>query len=150
MSSYNYNNNNDNGDGYDFLPGSASLCEHLDQKILVILRDGRHLIGTLCTVDQYSNLVLDNTVERHFCIPKKIYADDTLGTFLVRGDNIVILGDVDENKEEASGLKGVSLQEVMEARAEIEEEGKEESEDDDDDNDNVIKSKSNDIWRFDF
>ena len=37
----------------DFIPGSASLCEHLDRNILVILRDGRHLIGKvsrLCVI----------------------------------------------------------------------------------------------------
>lgn len=29
----------------DFIPGSASLCESLDRDILVVLRDGRHLVG---------------------------------------------------------------------------------------------------------
>jgi U6 snRNA-associated Sm-like protein LSm1 len=28
-----------------YLPGSASLVEQLDQRLLVVLRDGRHLIG---------------------------------------------------------------------------------------------------------
>ena len=28
-----------------FLPGSASLVEQLDRRLLIVLRDGRHLIG---------------------------------------------------------------------------------------------------------
>ena len=28
-----------------FLPGSSSLVEDLDQRILVVLRDGRHIVG---------------------------------------------------------------------------------------------------------
>jgi hypothetical protein len=28
-----------------FLPGSASLVEELDQRLLIVLRDGKHLIG---------------------------------------------------------------------------------------------------------
>lgn len=28
-----------------YLPGSASLVEELDKELLVVLRDGRHLIG---------------------------------------------------------------------------------------------------------
>lgn len=28
-----------------FLPGSSSLVEDLDQRILIVLRDGRHIVG---------------------------------------------------------------------------------------------------------
>jgi hypothetical protein len=28
-----------------YLPGSASLVEQLDQELLIVLRDGRHLVG---------------------------------------------------------------------------------------------------------
>jgi len=28
-----------------YLPGSASLVEELDQKLLIVLRDGKHLVG---------------------------------------------------------------------------------------------------------
>ena len=28
-----------------YLPGSASLVEELDQKVLIVLRDGKHLVG---------------------------------------------------------------------------------------------------------
>ena len=50
--------------GQPYLPGAASLCEELDKKILVVLRDGRHLVGVLRSFDQFSNLVLEQTYER--------------------------------------------------------------------------------------
>lgn len=28
-----------------YLPGAASLVEELDQRLLIVLRDGRHLVG---------------------------------------------------------------------------------------------------------
>ena len=28
-----------------FLPGSSSLVEQLDRRLLIVLRDGRHLVG---------------------------------------------------------------------------------------------------------
>jgi U6 snRNA-associated Sm-like protein LSm1 len=48
----------------EYLPGAASIGEHLDNRLLVTLRDGRHLIGTLRSFDQFMNLVLESTVER--------------------------------------------------------------------------------------
>lgn len=47
-----------------YLPGAASLLEQLDSRVLIILSDGRHLVGTLRSFDQYLNLVLENTSER--------------------------------------------------------------------------------------
>ena len=47
-----------------YLPGTASLIEHLDRQLLVVLRDGRHLVGTLKSFDQFMNLRLDNAAER--------------------------------------------------------------------------------------
>lgn len=49
-----------------YLPGAASIIEQIDTRLLIILRDGRNLIGTLRSFDQYMNLVLENTVERHY------------------------------------------------------------------------------------
>lgn len=35
------------------LPGATSLIEELDNKVLVILRDGRHFAGHLASLDQF-------------------------------------------------------------------------------------------------
>jgi U6 snRNA-associated Sm-like protein LSm1 len=47
-----------------FLPGAASLVDHLDQTVSVLLQDGRNFIGILRSYDQYLNLVLHKATER--------------------------------------------------------------------------------------
>ena len=54
----------ENGEEEEYLPGAASLINQLDTEILIVLRDGRNLVGTLRSFDQYMNLVLDGTGER--------------------------------------------------------------------------------------
>ncbi|KAI8925121.1 mRNA decapping complex subunit [Entophlyctis helioformis] len=80
-----------------FLPGSASLVDCVDKRLLVTLRDGRHLFGWLRTYDQFANLVLHDTVERTFV--NGTYGDVFRGIFLVRGENVVLLGEIDDDKE---------------------------------------------------
>lgn len=50
--------------GAPYLPGAAALLEQLDRTLLLVLRDGRHLVGKLRSVDQFLNLVLEDTYER--------------------------------------------------------------------------------------
>jgi len=70
-----------------YLPGTASLLEELDKRLLVVLRDGRTLIGVLRSVDQFANLVLHRCIER---IPVGTdYGDIPRGIFVVRGENVV-------------------------------------------------------------
>jgi hypothetical protein len=39
-----------------FLPGAISLLEQLDKKLVIVLRDGKTLIGYLRTLDQVKSL----------------------------------------------------------------------------------------------
>lgn len=59
---------------------------------MVLLRDGRTLIGYLRSVDQYANLLLQQTVER-IHVGRK-FGDIPRGVFLVRGENVVLLGEI--------------------------------------------------------
>jgi len=63
---------------------------------MVLLRDGRTLIGYLRSVDQYANLLLQQTVER-IHVGKK-FGDIPRGVFLVRGENVVLLGEIVRSK----------------------------------------------------
>ena len=97
------------------LPGTATLLEDLDsksnefrfyycqhqltviyifqtEKVLVVLRDGRTLIGFLRSVDQFANLVLHRTIERIHV--GKEYGDIPRGVFIVRGENVALLGEI--------------------------------------------------------
>uniref|UniRef100_A0A2K6G841 U6 snRNA-associated Sm-like protein LSm1 n=1 Tax=Propithecus coquereli TaxID=379532 RepID=A0A2K6G841_PROCO len=75
----------------NYMPGTASLIEDIDKKHLVLLRDGRTLI------------VLHQTVE---CIHvDKKYSDIPQGIFVVRGENVVLLGEIDLEKDSDTPLQ---------------------------------------------
>ena len=62
------------------------------EKVIVVLRDGRTLIGYLRSVDQFANLVLHRTIERIHV--GKEYGDIPRGVFIVRGENVALLGEI--------------------------------------------------------
>jgi len=71
---------------------AAQLLDLTDKKLMVVLRDGRKLLGVLRSWDQFGNLVLQDTVERLFV--HNLYADVERGLFLVRGENVSLLGEI--------------------------------------------------------
>lgn len=90
-------------------PGTA-LVEELDKKLLVQLRDGRKIIGILRTFDQFANLGLEGAVERVFVGDQ--YCDIYLGLHLIRGENVVLLGQIDPEREHPPGLTQVSEEQI--------------------------------------
>lgn len=99
----------------DVQPNSApnwitSLEEELDKKILVILRDGKKLIGFLRTFDQFGNLMLERCIQR--VIVSTYYADVYQGVMIIRGENILLFGAIDESKP--NPLEARPLWEVLE------------------------------------
>ncbi|XP_032806805.1 U6 snRNA-associated Sm-like protein LSm1 [Petromyzon marinus] len=100
----------------NYMPGTASLIEDIDKKHLVLLRDGRTLIGFLRSIDQFANLVLHQTIERIHV--GKRYGDIPRGIFVVRGENVVLLGEIDADKEQETSLERVSIEAILEAQRE--------------------------------
>ncbi|XP_040379607.1 sm-like protein LSM1B [Oryza brachyantha] len=77
---------------------STSLAGFLDKKLIVLLRDGRKLLGTLCSFDQFANVVLQGACER--VIVGELYCDVPLGLYVIRGENVVLIGELDREKDE--------------------------------------------------
>ncbi|MBN3280302.1 LSM1 protein, partial [Polyodon spathula] len=94
------------------------------EKHLVLLRDGRTLIGFLRSIDQFANLVLHQTVER-IHVGKK-YGDIPRGIFIVRGENVVLLGEIDLEKDSDTPLQQVSIEEILEEQR-VEQQAKQEA-----------------------
>jgi U6 snRNA-associated Sm-like protein LSm1 len=110
---------------------AAQLLDLTDKKLLLVLRDGRKLLGVLRSWDQFANLILTGTVERyHVTVPspsrkststdggdevRRLYADIPRGTYLVRGENVLLLGevDLDRDDEPPPGYVEGGLQEVF-------------------------------------
>ena len=98
------------------LSAVASLVENLDKRLLVALRDGSNIIGTLRSFDQFANIVLESAVER--IIVGKMFSDIPLGLYIVRGENVVLMGDVGANGDldGTEGLIEVDNAEIIRAR----------------------------------
>lgn len=95
----------------------TSLVEEVDKRVFVQLRDGRTYLGVLRLFDQFANIVLTDTVERFYL--KGRFGDIKLGLFLIKGESVVMLGEVDEEKE--AELEGkIEEPEIPQAYAEAE------------------------------
>jgi U6 snRNA-associated Sm-like protein LSm1 len=95
-----------------YMPGTASLIKDVDKQLMVILRDGKMLIGYLRSIDQFANLLLSNTIER-VCVENK-YGDIPKGVYLVRGENVVLIGEVDNTIAPKHDTIKVSVDEILE------------------------------------
>ena len=68
------------------MPHPEKLLEdHLDKKILLVLKDGRKLKGTLKGFDIHMNMVLDEAEEDAETGQRR------LGTIILRGNNVVTI-----------------------------------------------------------
>nr|CAD2169489.1 unnamed protein product [Meloidogyne enterolobii] len=80
-----------------YLPGAVSLLDQLDKKLVV-----------------FANLVLHETLERIHV--DKYYGDISRGIFLIRGENVVLAGEIDETQK--NPLIKVSIEEILRLQAE--------------------------------
>eukprot|EP00877_Chromochloris_zofingiensis_P001137 jgi/Chrzof1/11023/Cz05g20220.t1 len=98
---------------HDYPPPGTALVEELDKKLLIQLRDGRKIIGILRSFDQFANLVLEEAVERIFVGTQ--YSDIPLGIHLIRGENLVLMGELDPDRQVPPGLTCVSEADIKKA-----------------------------------
>uniref|UniRef100_A0A093URW8 U6 snRNA-associated Sm-like protein LSm1 n=1 Tax=Talaromyces marneffei PM1 TaxID=1077442 RepID=A0A093URW8_TALMA len=107
---------------------AAQLLDLTDKKLVLVLRDGRKLIGVLRSWDQFGMLFKlspsGDTVERIYA--GNLYAEEHVGLYLVRGENVLLLGEIDLDKEDdlPETLTQTSMKEVRELKAKEEEERK--------------------------
>ncbi|CDK27795.1 unnamed protein product [Kuraishia capsulata CBS 1993] len=78
---------------------AAQIIGSVDRKVFVYLRDERTIFGVLRTFDQFANLVIQDAVER-ICLPGKRYADEERDTYIIRGENVTMMGELDIDKED--------------------------------------------------
>ncbi|KAK9797564.1 hypothetical protein AB5N19_07310 [Seiridium cardinale] len=79
----------------------SNLASYIGKKVVVLTVDSRMLVGKLESFDQLTNLVLSSALER--VIRSTDDAEDSeevpLGLYIVRGDNVCVVGLVDEKIE---------------------------------------------------
>ncbi|EUC65443.1 U6 snRNA-associated-like-Sm protein lsm8 [Rhizoctonia solani AG-3 Rhs1AP] len=84
----------------------SSLQGYVDRKVLLVLQDGRAIVGTLFGFDQRSNVVLSESVERIYSIDEGV-EEVPLGLYLVKGDMIVLIGEMDAAVDSATDLSTI-------------------------------------------
>ncbi|KAI0000198.1 Sm-like ribonucleoprotein [Russula compacta] len=76
----------------------SSLQGYVDRRVLLVLQDGRAIIGVLAGYDQKSNVVLSDSKERVFSMDEGV-EEVPLGLYLVKGDMIILIGEIDEERD---------------------------------------------------
>jgi U6 snRNA-associated Sm-like protein LSm8 len=61
----------------------------------VVTSDGRTIVGTLVGHDQVQNLILNDAVEHVYSLDQDV-EHVPLGLYVVRGDNLCLVGEYDE------------------------------------------------------
>ncbi|PCH35372.1 LSM-domain-containing protein [Wolfiporia cocos MD-104 SS10] len=84
----------------------ASLQGYVDHRVLLILQDGRAIVGVMAGYDQKSNVVLSDSKERVYSMEEGV-EEIPLGLYLVKGDQIVLIGELDEAMDQAVDLSTV-------------------------------------------
>lgn len=81
---------------------AACLLEMVDRRVVVSLRDGRRLYGVLRSFDQFANLVVQDTTERIFHTQHKVYGQKVHGSYIVRGENVALVGEINNPSQLAT------------------------------------------------
>lgn len=96
--------------------------EELDRRIMVSLRDGRTLVGYLRTFDQYGSIAMEDV--REILTSDNYFAEVMMGGMIIRGENIVLFGELEADELKLNGLVPAPLCEVLRERAIMEKEGR--------------------------
>ncbi|CAG8478737.1 11058_t:CDS:2 [Ambispora leptoticha] len=84
----------------------SDLQQYVDQSVEVITVDGRVIVGTLKGFDQTTNIILSGCHERVFSETEGV-EKVPLGLYIIRGDNICVVGELDTERDEAIDLSEI-------------------------------------------
>nr|WJH19444.1 U6 snRNA-associated Sm-like protein LSm8 [Euglena gracilis] len=76
------------------------LESFVDKLVSVVTNDGRHIVGTLRGFDQCVNVIVEESYERVYSATQGV-EQVPLGLYIIRGDNLAVIGQVDEAADTA-------------------------------------------------
>ncbi|KAG2067821.1 LSM-domain-containing protein [Suillus decipiens] len=91
------------------------ITDHNLGRVLLVLQDGRAIVGVLAGYDQKSNVVLSDSKERIYSIEEGV-EEVELGLYLVKGDMIVLIGEIDEAIDQAVDLASIRAEPILPIR----------------------------------
>lgn len=74
----------------EHITGTRDNEMFLDKKVVVYMRDGKYLYGIFRSFDQFSNITLENAIERIFF--ENMFSERKVGLQIIRGESIVFIG----------------------------------------------------------
>ncbi|XP_065178342.1 U6 snRNA-associated Sm-like protein LSm8 [Sycon ciliatum] len=84
----------------------SGLDSFVNHTVSIITADGRVIFGVLKGFDQTINLILDDSHERVFSAGAGV-EQVTLGLYIVRGDNVAVIGEVDDGVDSELDLSAI-------------------------------------------
>ncbi|KAG7190044.1 hypothetical protein KM043_006192 [Ampulex compressa] len=85
---------------------ASGLESYVNHTVSIITSDGRNFIGTLKGFDQTINLILDESYERVYSTTQGV-EQVVLGLHIIRGDNVAIVGEVDDEMDARLDLAAI-------------------------------------------
>ncbi|KAF7360320.1 U6 snRNA-associated Sm-like protein LSm8 [Mycena venus] len=89
----------------------SSLQGYVDRRVILILQDGRVIVGVMAGFDQKSNVVLSDSKERIYSMDVGV-EEVPLGLYLVKGDMIVLIGELDDAVDQAVDLETIHAEPI--------------------------------------
>ncbi|KAJ2777670.1 U6 snRNA-associated Sm-like protein [Coemansia javaensis] len=86
----------------------SQLQPYVNQRVAVIMNDGRFVVGMLRGLDQTTNIIMQGCTERVFSESEGVEVVD-LGLYLIRGDNIAVIGLVDVDVDDTLDLASICV-----------------------------------------
>eukprot|EP01031_Cornospumella_fuschlensis_P043830 gene43830-53597_t len=83
-----------------------ALVELKGKMVSIITNDGRNILGVLRGFDQTINVILEHSHERVFSDDKGV-EQNPLGLYMIRGDNIAVVGELDEEADSRRDLNSI-------------------------------------------
>ncbi|GAA99504.1 uncharacterized protein L969DRAFT_47297 [Mixia osmundae IAM 14324] len=93
----------------------SSLQGYIDKRVLVITADGRTILGDLKGFDQTTNVILSDSIERVYSLEEPV-EEVPLGLFVVRGDNVTLVGELDGEREREMDLSTIRAEPISELK----------------------------------
>lgn len=106
------------GKGSEGKKHKSLLASLLNLKVMVVTFDGRTLEGMMRGSDQVCNIILEKAIERVF-VSGETPNEVELGLFVVRGDNVAVVGEVNADKEAGVDWNSIRVRSILPAIAYI-------------------------------
>ncbi|CAH0549028.1 unnamed protein product [Brassicogethes aeneus] len=88
---------------------ASGLDAFVNHTVSIITSDGRNFIGTLKGFDQTINIIIDESHERVYSTTTGI-EQVMLGLHIIRGDNVAIIGLIDEDVDNRLNLANIKAE----------------------------------------